>query len=104
METRMLAAMQADSAACCMQAGCAKDGWPQAGRPYLQVGATANDGILDMAAFFNDHIIHDNGANNLDAVAQLARGTNDRSLYAAPVSQNTALADNTASRHCCLAA
>ena len=37
--------------------------------PYLQMRFTANDGVLDMAAVFYDHIIHHNGANNLHTVA-----------------------------------
>ena len=59
--------------------------------------ASANNGVLNVAAVLNDDIIHDNGADDLHTVAQLAGGANDRSLHAASVSEDAALANNAAS-------
>ena len=62
----------------------------------LEVTAGANDGVLDVAALLHNHIVHHNGAHNLDIVAQLAGGADDRALDAALVTQHAALANNAA--------
>ncbi len=66
-------------------------------KAYLDMRTATDDGVLYMTAFFHNDIIHDNRADNLDAVAQLAGGANDGSLHAAPVTKDSALGHNTAS-------
>ncbi len=63
---------------------------------YLDMRTATDDGILYMAAFFHNDIIHDNRADNLNAVAQLAGGADDGSLHAAPVTKDSTLGHNTA--------
>lgn len=36
---------------------------------YLEMGATADDGVLDVATLLHNHIIHHNGAHDLHIVA-----------------------------------
>ena len=64
---------------------------------YLDMRTAADNGVLYMTAFFHNDIIHDNRADNLDAVAQLAGGANDGPLHTAPVTKDSALGHNAAS-------
>lgn len=68
--------------------------WVQC-RLHLQVGAGADDGVLQVTVVLNEHAVHEHAVDDLDTSAQLAHGPQHAALDGAFVPHCGATAHHT---------